>query len=117
MHEQSLVKALLRQVEAVAVPHSGSRVISIRVRIGEFSGVEAELLASAYEDLVQHTTFCGATLDVERVTLEAVCQQCGHRFRVEQFNFQCAKCGSIRLTLQGGEELLLDSVVMEEAEL
>jgi hydrogenase nickel incorporation protein HypA/HybF len=114
MHERSLIKSLLRQVQQVANENSASRVLSIRVRIGEFAGVEPELLASAYTDLVQGTPFCNATLDLEDAPLEAVCDQCGNRFRIERFSFQCARCGSLRLTLNGGEELLLDSVTLEE---
>jgi hydrogenase nickel incorporation protein HypA/HybF len=114
MHEQSLIRALLRQVVDVAAKNPGSRVVSVRVQIGEFSGVELELLSSAYDDLVQDTSLRGAKLDMERVPLEAVCEQCGHKFRVERFRFECNQCGSLRLTLRGGEELLLDSVTLEE---
>jgi hydrogenase nickel incorporation protein HypA/HybF len=114
MHERSLVRALLRQVQQVADENSAGRVRSIRVRIGEFCGVEPELLASAYNDLIRDTSLCDATLDLEHVALEAVCDECGGCFRIEQFNFQCVECGSLHLTLHGGEELLLDSVTMEE---
>ena len=116
MHERSLVKALLRQVENVAAEYPASHVVSIRVRIGEFSGVEPELLASAYRDLITETPFRGAALDLEQVPLEAVCEQCGGQFRIERFNFQCDVCGSMKLTIRGGEEMLLDSVTMEETE-
>jgi hydrogenase nickel incorporation protein HypA/HybF len=114
MHEHSLVRALLRQVEAIAAEHPGSQIKSFRVRIGEFSGVEVDLLASAYDVLVQDTSLRGAVLNVERVPLEAVCDQCGHEFHIERFQFECDKCGCLRLTLRGGEELLLDSVTLEE---
>jgi hydrogenase nickel incorporation protein HypA/HybF len=114
MHERSLVKALLRQVEVLAAEHPGSHIVSIRVCIGEFSGVEPELLASAYDDLVTETPLRGAALRLEQVPLEAICDQCGCHFRIERFNFQCDKCGSLRITIRGGEELLLDSVTMEE---
>lgn len=114
MHERSLVKALLRQVEDVAAAHPGSHLRSIRVRIGELSGVEPELLVSAYSDLAADTTLRGVSLDLERVPLEAVCNQCGHRFQVKRFHFQCDRCGSLHLTLRGGEEMVLDSVTMEE---
>jgi hydrogenase nickel incorporation protein HypA/HybF len=114
MHERSLVRALLRQVQQVADENSASRVLSIRVRIGEFSGVEPELVASAYIELVRETCLNDACLEVERTPLEAVCDQCGYNFRIEQFSFHCARCGSLHLTLSGGEELLLDSVTMEE---
>ena len=116
MHERSLVRALLRQVQQIADENSGSRVVSVHVRIGEFSGVEPELLASAFSDLVQDTRLCGAALDLAPVPLEGVCDLCGSRFRIERFNFQCDNCGSLRLTLRGGEEMLLESVTMEETE-
>jgi hydrogenase nickel incorporation protein HypA/HybF len=116
MHERSLVKALLRQVEDVAAEHPDSRVVSIRVRIGEFSGVEPQLLASAYHDLITDTPFRDAALDLKQVALEAVCELCGNQFGIKRFDFQCDNCGSLRLTIRGGEEMLLDSVTMEEAQ-
>ena len=116
MHERSLVRALLRQVQTVADENARCRIVSIRVRIGEFSGVEPDLLCSAYDDLVQDTPLRGAELKMKRVPLEAVCDQCGNQFRIERFHFQCDKCGSVRLALCGGEELLLESVTFEEAD-
>jgi hydrogenase nickel incorporation protein HypA/HybF len=116
MHEYSLVRALLRQVYQVAADYRGSHVVSVRVRIGEFSGVEPDLLSSAYDDLVHETPLQDAALSMERVPLEGLCEQCGSQFRIERFNFQCEKCGSLKLKLCGGEELLLDSVTMEEIE-
>ena len=77
MHEHSLVRALLRQVEKIAAEHPGSQIISVRVRIGEFSGVEPDLLSSAYDDLVQDTPLQDAALNLERVPLEGLCDQCG----------------------------------------
>jgi hydrogenase nickel incorporation protein HypA/HybF len=116
MHERSLIRALLRQVEDVAAEHPGSHIQTIRVRVGEFSGVQPELLASAYYDLIENTPFRGAALDMEQVPLEGCCDQCGNCFRIERFNFQCNQCGSLRVTLSGGEEMLLDSITMEETE-
>jgi hydrogenase nickel incorporation protein HypA/HybF len=114
MHERSLMKALLRRVENVAAEHPGSRVLSIRVRVGEFSGVDPELFASAYDDLITDSPIHGAALELDRVPLEALCEQCGSDFRIERFNFRCENCGSVNIAVRGGEEMLLDSVTMEE---
>lgn len=114
MHERSLVRALLRQVEGLSAEYPTSRVVQVRVRVGEFSGVEPDLLAMAYDDLVGETPFSGAELAMDRVPLEATCDDCGCSFRIERYKFQCSTCGSRRLSVQGGEELLLESVVMEE---
>jgi hydrogenase nickel incorporation protein HypA/HybF len=98
----------------MADENSARRVVSVRVRLGDFSGVESELLSSAFDELVEDTPLCGAALEIEKVPLEAVCEQCGNHFRIERFHFQCGQCGSLRLTIRGGEEMLLDSVTMEE---
>jgi len=116
MHERSLVRSLLRQVQALATEHPDDRVVAIRVRIGEFSGVQPELLQSAYDELAAPTSLCGAELMVQCVPLEATCDQCGKMFAVKNYRFQCPDCGSLRLTVCGGEELLLESISMEEAQ-
>jgi hydrogenase nickel incorporation protein HypA/HybF len=114
MHERSLMRALLRQVDNIAAEHPASRVVQIRIRVGEFAGVEADLLTIAYDDAIEETPFRGAELALERVPLTATCDDCGRAFRIERFNFFCDACGSRQLSVQGGEELLLESVVMEE---
>jgi len=116
MHERSLVRALLRQVDYLAASHRESRVVSIRVRIGEFSGVDPELLACAYDELKTNTSSCEAELNLQKTPLEASCNQCGSQFRIERFKFECDKCGSTELAIGGGEEMMLDSVTMEETQ-
>lgn len=114
MHERSLVQALMRQVQAIADRRRPSRVRAIRVRIGEFSGVDAELLASAYAEMAAGTPLRDAELIVERTTLQAQCRRCGTEVRVQEFAFVCPSCASRELAIVGGEELLLDSITLEE---
>jgi Zn finger protein HypA/HybF involved in hydrogenase expression len=68
----------------------------------------------AYDAEVQGTPLCGSCLDVDTDAPEAVCQQCGHRFLFDQAHLQCALCGSMRLALPCGEELILESMQMED---
>jgi hydrogenase nickel insertion protein HypA len=91
-------------------------VLAIRVRVGELCGVEPKLLSSAYDDLVRDTPLRGATLEMECVPLKAICDQCGNKFRIVGFHYECDQCGSLRLSLRGGDELCLDSVRFEEKE-
>jgi hydrogenase nickel incorporation protein HypA/HybF len=104
----------LRQVQTIADEYPSCQVKSIRVRIGEFSGVEPELLANAYSLLVTDTSFARARLEVNRAKLEAVCSLCESDFRIKRFTFRCPYCGSRELSVVGGEELLLESIAMEE---
>jgi hydrogenase nickel incorporation protein HypA/HybF len=86
------------------------------VRLGEFSGVEPELFASAFEELTSDSPMDGAALRLEQAPLEGVCDDCGNQFQIERFCFRCNRCGSTGLTVRGGEEVLLESVIFEEAE-
>ena len=49
MHEYSLVRALLDQVEREAHARGASAVHKLGLKIGALAGVEPELLASAYD--------------------------------------------------------------------
>ena len=114
MNEGPLIQALIKKVQQVAEANGATRVISIHVRIGESSPVDPELFSSTYQNLVQDTPLKDAVLTLERAQLEAVCNQCGNRFPIEHGHFECDKCGSMRLSLCGDEELLLESVTLEE---
>lgn len=89
-------------------------VSEVRLNVGQFSGVEPELLRSAFEEMINDSPLHGAILQMEEVPLEAECELCGRRFLVEGFDFSCPGCSSSQTTIVRGEELVLDSVLLEE---
>ncbi len=116
MHEYSLVQALLRQVEGLMREQQAQRVATIKVSVGDFSGVEPELFQLAFETLVDDTPARGADLKLERVALESKCRDCGREFEIDRFRFQCPHCASGDLMILRGEELVLESVTLEQDE-
>jgi hydrogenase nickel incorporation protein HypA/HybF len=114
MHERSLVRQVLRQVTQLMVDHDCGHVRKVRLSVGEFSGVEPELLEFAFDEMVSDTPLQGAVLELETVPLEAQCDVCGNQFAVERFVFICPVCGSPRVSVVRGEQLMLESLVMEE---
>lgn len=113
MHERSLVRALLSQVERLVADHDGERVVRIEVSLGEFSGVDAELFRLAFEELKIPTRLSSAELAVQKTGLEGRCEQCGRQFPIRRFQFECLGCGCRRVTILRGEELMLESVTLE----
>lgn len=113
MHERSLVRSLLRQVEDVMDQHAGSRATAVRVSVGMFSGVEPALVRSAFDELVNVTVMRGAELELHEVPLEAQCRACGCEFAVERFRFECSQCGGRDVAVVRGEGLVLESVTLE----
>jgi hydrogenase nickel incorporation protein HypA/HybF len=113
MHEFSLAKTLIGQVDRLRQEHAGARVISVCVEVGELSGVELELLQSAFGVLTAESPLRGTNLELQAVPLVAHCDACGHEFQVRRFTFRCSKCDDTRLTLLRGEHLVLREVTLE----
>ncbi|HZT75894.1 MAG TPA: hydrogenase maturation nickel metallochaperone HypA [Vicinamibacterales bacterium] len=67
MHEYSIVQAMFDQIERVAQTHGAQTVRRIRVRIGEFAGVDPTLFQSAYEVYRIGTPCADAVLQIEHV--------------------------------------------------
>ena len=116
MHEFSLVHTLLEQVDALRCDQNIGRVVSIRVSVGEFSGVEPELFREAYKVLIDETPMRGAELQLNCEALRAHCDNCACDFAVERFRFECPECKSRDVTILSGEGLILESVTMEQEE-
>lgn len=111
MHEYSMVQALLERVQTEVDAHHASSVAKIRMRIGELSGVETDLFATAFE-LFRERTPC-AQADLEIVPVEATwsCPGCGRSIRRGEI-LRCADC-SLPARLVSGDEIVLDRIEME----
>lgn len=116
MHELSLARTLVRQVEELAAQHGAAGVSIVRVSVGEFSGVEAELLESAVRTCSAGTLLEAAEINVLRVPLEVRCSVCSAEFHVCGFRFRCPDCGATDVQVLRGEELMLESVTLKECE-
>ena len=115
MHESSVTRALIEQVGRLIDSQPGGQLRSIRVQVGEFSGVDADLLQEAYDRETNGTPLHSVRLELRRVPLEAGCPACAREFPVSAFRFVCPACGSRDVVIRRGEELLLESLTFEEA--
>ena len=65
MHELSLMKDLLRKIEAVAEEQRARRVLSVRVRLGALSHISAEHFREHFIHAARGTVAEGARLETE----------------------------------------------------
>lgn len=114
MHEQSLVRQLLRQVDEICRVHGAECVSEVVVEAGPMAGVDPTLLASAFEQLAPTSTARGAKLVIDEVTLQARCNCCDDEFEVCDFVFRCPTCGG-NVRVIRGDELQLVSVSLRSA--
>jgi hydrogenase nickel incorporation protein HypA/HybF len=111
MHEYSLMLALMERVEQEAASRRAVAVRRVRIRIGELSGVEPELLESAFS-IVRVGTICeNAAVEITRVPAQWECARCQTPLKAGDL-LQCAACGA-PARLASGDEMLLEQIEME----
>ena len=111
MHEVSLVRSLLEQVDRIVTEEGGRAAVEVRVEIGPLSGVESLLVKEAFTELAGD-----ATLIIDEVPLTARCQSCNTEFELENFRFICPHCGSRETSVVRGDAFRLMSVTIDVSE-
>lgn len=112
MHEYSLVEALVTRVEQEARKRSALRVHALSVRVGELSGVDPELLRTAYETFRAGTVCDGVPLTLRRVEATWSCPRCARAIPRGEI-LRCPSCDVPARLDEGGDALTLDGIEME----
>ena len=112
MHELSIAESVIRIASRRA---NGRRVMKVQMRVGHLRQVVPSALTFGFGLLAEGTSVEGAELEVEQVPAEGRCRGCGVESRLDGFPLQCEGCGSFDLDILKGEELMVDSLELEEA--
>ncbi len=115
MHEMSIAQALLKTVLHEAANRQLGRITRIVVRIGPFSGIMTEALHFGFEAIRRDTPLAATTLAIEEAAAQARCQNCDHAFDLYEPVFSCPRCGSDRLTINGGDDLHIAYLEVENS--
>jgi hydrogenase nickel incorporation protein HypA/HybF len=112
MHEYSLVQSLVHRVELEARKRSALKVHGLSVRIGELSGVDPELLQTAYDTFRAGTICDGVPLKLTRVAASWSCAACNTRIARGAI-LRCPACDAPAQLDEGSDALTLDGIDME----
>ena len=111
MHELSIARAVV----AIAERHArGRRVTRVELKVGHLRQVVPSALEFAFELVAAGTPVEGAGLEIEELRAVARCDACGAETVLERFPLLCGSCGGSELALTSGEELLVESLELEE---
>lgn len=113
MHEYSIVEALVGRVEELARERRARAVHGVLVSIGELSGVDPGLLATAYETFRERTVCEKAELTILPVAARWDCPECRQGIPRGSL-LACPRCG-VPARLAAGDEIVLERVEMEVA--
>ena len=111
MHELALADAVV----TIARDHAhGRRVSAVDVRIGRLRQVVPDALEFAFELVAAGTEVEGADLRVEHVPARVRCARCTVESEAPEFPLACAECRSVDVEVVAGDELLVESLELEE---
>jgi hydrogenase nickel incorporation protein HypA/HybF len=105
VHELGLCEGVLQAVERRA---AGRRVTRVRVRVGAQHRVVPSALVA------QGTVADGAAVDLVTVPVRIRCLDCGHEGEATDALAACPACGGLDLETEGGDELILEAIHVEE---
>jgi hydrogenase nickel incorporation protein HypA/HybF len=110
MHEFSLTQHLLD----LALKEADSKHIArVNLLIGPFSDEREESIQLYWKDLAKGSLGEGAELHFEHVPVEMKCLDCTGTFYLDEETSMCKFCDREKLQLLSGEDVRLESIVVE----
>lgn len=115
MHELGLTMHMMDIVKQAADENHVMRIRSIKVKVGEYSGVVPELIREAFKPVSKGTVAEGANLVFECVPVTVMCRTCGKSSRLKEHEFLCPCCGSENIEIRTGREFYIDSIEVDDS--
>jgi hydrogenase nickel incorporation protein HypA/HybF len=89
-------------------------VLAVDIRVGRLRQVVPGALAFAFELVASGTSVAGAKLNIEDEPLRVACARCSSESEQNEFPLTCAHCGSLDVDVVAGDELLVESLELED---
>lgn len=113
MHELGIAESVLKIAVAEAERHAAKSVKSIRLILGELSGVDPDALEFSFQFVCRGTIAEGAFLEFERIKGQARCVDCSTKWPFNERSFFCPSCGKAGGEIVEGKDLRVDSLEVE----
>jgi hydrogenase nickel incorporation protein HypA/HybF len=113
MHEMTLAENVLLIIEEQARKACATRVLSVRLEIGQLSHVEPEALSFCYDAAARGSCAEGSALILDKAPGRAFCHGCNEEVTVEGPVSPCPQCGGFGLEVTGGQEMRVKDMEVE----
>lgn len=115
MHELAIVDALIEQVQQeVRQAGAQGRITRLDLIIGRLSGVCPDSIRFAFELLAPGTLVEKAVVHIEEPPALCHCLACGSKREIVDLGAICPVCSSPNVSIEGGQDLLLQSIELED---
>jgi hydrogenase nickel incorporation protein HypA/HybF len=92
------------------------KVQEVLLKIGVLSCVHAGTLEHVYSHMIADGPLRNSRLRTEMVDVLAECEECGQKFKVENYRFICPECDKPTSNILEGKELRIVKIILEETE-
>ena len=113
MHEYSIVQSLLDSCEEHARENNSTSVSKVIIKIGVLSGVEPDLLQTAFDTFKEKTVCDKAEFIINRQQVVILCLSCNTESILKKNEFCCPQCQSTQIKIIDGEDMYLMSLEMD----
>lgn len=113
MHEYSIVQSLIDSCEENAKANEATCVTKVVVKIGVMSGVEPELLRTAFDTFKDGTVCDSAEFIMNIQPIVVKCKACLQESTLKKLEYSCPKCESVELNILDGEDMYLMQLELE----
>lgn len=105
MHEMSLAENVREIIEDAAREQGFARVMTVRLEIGQLSGVEPEAMRFCFDAAMAGSLAEGARLEIVETPGQGCCEDCGHDMPIASLYEACSQCGGYRVRVTGGDAM------------
>ena len=113
MHELAIAQGIIQIVDSEAKKNGFSRVLEIKLKLGEFSGILPDCLLEFFPVAAAGSPAESAKLCIETVPARFQCLQCGHEGEADRKNACCPACRSTAIKMTAGRELYVENLKVE----
>ena len=113
MHELAVTESILNIVVKHAAASQAQKVLSISLKIGEFTDLIGDWMQHYFDYLSRDTIADGAVLNIERAPVVFQCKECKISFPVsvrDSGKIGCTQCGSTNVMLISGREFYIQHI-------
>ena len=108
-----MAMSLVEQITAIMGKEGASKLHSITLAIGKYSGVEKECFEFAFSVAAEGSLAEKAVLKIVQTDMKVKCRECGVETMNEMPLAKCGKCSSLNVEVVSGREFNIRSMEVE----
>ena len=113
MHELAITEGIMEAAIPQAQKAGAKKILEIRIKIGELSGVLPECIEYYFDIVSKGTIAQGAKLVTTKIPVTIQCPDCGFDGEIDRKKIICPNCKGINFKITKGREYFVDSLEVE----